>query len=91
MKYFADKFGTDKFKIKDHWDADLHSIGLTDFSEKNLIYFSSYGKTDNVFYVALENPPQDNNGHPYTPAGDFDQVDLKGLEDLFIRHLRIKT
>ena len=31
VKYLADKFGTDKFKIKDHWDADLQAIGLTTF------------------------------------------------------------
>lgn len=91
VKYLADKFGADKFKIKDHWDADLLAIGLTDVSEKYLIYFSNYNKTDNDFYVSLENLGQVDDDLPYEPAGDFDHVDLKGLEELFIKHFRIKT
>jgi hypothetical protein len=91
VKHLADKFGADNFKIKDHWDADLCAIGLTDISERYLIYFSNYGKIDNDFYVSLENPAEDNSNYPYEPAGDFDHIDLKGLEDLVVKHLRIKT
>ncbi|MEO7988491.1 MAG: hypothetical protein ABI663_03060 [Chryseolinea sp.] len=91
IKHLADKFGANKFKIQDNWDADLQAIGLTDVSEKYLIYFSNYGKKKNEFYVSLENLTQGDNDHPYEPAGDFDQVDLEGLENIFIKHLRIKT
>jgi hypothetical protein len=91
VTYFADKFGSDTFKIKDHWNADLHAIGLTDISAKYLIYFSTLGKPENYFYVSLENPSHENIDHPYQPAGDFEHVSLEELENLFIRHLRIKA
>ena len=88
VNYLVDKFGESSFKLKDHWDADLTAIGLTDNEEKYLIYISSYGEND--FYVSLENLT-DGDERPYEPAGDFDNVDLMGLEKIFIEHLRIKT
>ena len=91
VEHLADKFGIDKFKIKDYWNADLQAIGLTDVSEKYLIYFSTYGKTKNDFYVSLEDLNEKGNDHPYEPAGHFERVDLEGLENLFIKHLRLKT
>jgi hypothetical protein len=88
VNHLVNKFGETSFKLKDHWDGDLNAIGLTDNEEKYLIYISSYGESD--FYVALENLT-DAEELTYEPAGDFDNVDLNGLEKIFIEHLRIKT
>jgi hypothetical protein len=86
VKHLADKFGENNFKVKDYWDGDLKAIGLTDNEEKYLIYFSTYG--ENRFYVALENLTTVND-LPYEPVGDFDNLDLKGLEEIFVQHLRL--
>ena len=86
VKYLADKFGPESFKVRDHWDGDLAAIGLVDNQEKYLIYFSVY--TDNGFYVALENLVTVDD-FPYNQVGSFDNVDLVGLEKIFKEHLRI--
>ena len=88
VNHLVNKFGETSFKLKNQWDGDLNAIGLTDNEEKYLIYISSYG--ENGFYVSLENLT-DGEELPYEPAGDFDNIDLHGLEKIFIEHLRIKT
>lgn len=91
IKHLADKYGDDKFRIKDYWEADLLSIGLVDTSEKYLLYFSVYKSNPREFYVSLENLNKEDNDFPYEPAGDFDQVSLERLEYLFLKHLRIDS
>jgi hypothetical protein len=86
VKHLADKFGQNKFKVKDHWDEDLNAIGLTDNDEKYLVYISTYG--DNDFYVSLENSKASDD-YPYEPAGDFDNLNIEGLEKTFAQHLRL--
>jgi hypothetical protein len=84
VKHLADRFGEGNFKIKDHWDTDLCAIGLTDVEEKHLVYISTYG--DKGYYVSLENL-KTVDSHPYEPVGDFDNVDLEGLEKILAKHL----
>lgn len=86
VKHLADKFGENNFKIKDYWDGDLCAIGLTDNEEKYLVYFSTYGDKD--FYVSLENS-KSSDDYRYEPVGDFDQLDIEGLEKIFVQHLRL--
>lgn len=88
VNHLVNKLGETSFKLKDHWDGDLNAIGLADNEEKYLIYISSNGEND--FYVSLENLTAGNE-FPYEPAGDFDNVDLKELEKIFIEHLRMNT
>jgi hypothetical protein len=91
VKHLADKFGADKFKIKDYWEGDLAAIGLSDVSEKYLIYISTYGKSRNNYFVALEELHTEGTDAPYKAIGDFDEVSLDRLEDLFLSHLRIEV
>ena len=88
IKHLADRFGERSFKIKDHWDEDLNAIGLMDNEEKHLVYISTYGDKD--FFVSLENL-ETGGDHPYEPVGDFDNVNLEGLEKIFAQHLRLET
>lgn len=89
IEYLADKYGKDNFKTKDYWDGDNLAIGLSDKSDKYLIYISTRGLDNSRYFVALENPSKDNE-LPYEPAGDFDNLQLPELERLFIEHLRIR-
>jgi len=88
VRHLTDKFGAHAIKIKDHWDADLCAIGLTDPSERYLIYISTRGKKKHRYAVALENPSTLPD-LPYEPGEDFDDVDLPQLEEQVARHLRI--
>jgi hypothetical protein len=53
IKYLINKYGEENFKIKDYWDSDLFAIGLSDKTDKYLIYVAVY---DDHYYASLENP-----------------------------------
>jgi hypothetical protein len=88
VKHLAEKFGDDKFKIKDHWDGDRCAIGLADKQGKYLVYICTYGRKD--FYVSLEDLSTVDDLR-YEPVREFDNVDLDELEKIFIQHLRLET
>jgi len=88
VKYLQDKYGEEKVVINDHWGADFHAIGLRDKSGQHLAYISTIGDKDNDYYLALENPPVDDD-FPYSPAGDFNNISLTELESLITKHLRL--
>lgn len=85
INYLFDKYGEESFKINDCWDSDLIAIGLCDKTEKYLMYIAAY---DDYYFASLENPPV-NDDFPYDSAGDYDNIDLTKLEELFVKHLRI--
>ena len=51
-----------------------------------MAYISTISEKDNDYYLALENPPVDDD-FPYSPAGDFDNISLTELESLVAKHL----
>jgi hypothetical protein len=75
-------------KLKTTGTGDLNAIGLMDNEEKHLVYISAYDDKD--FFVSLENL-ETGGDHPYQPVGDFDNVNLEGLEKIFAQHLRLET
>lgn len=84
IRHLGDMFGDRNFKIKDYWDGDLCAIGLTDNEEKHLVYISTYNEKG--YYVSLENlRAMDDN--QYESVGDFENLDLNGLEKIFAKHL----
>jgi hypothetical protein len=88
VEYLQTKYGASNILIKHHWDSDENAIGLTDKTEKFLAYISTISENDNGFYLALENPPLDE-GFPYSPVGDFDNINLTKLEELVTKHLQV--
>lgn len=87
-EYFLKKYGSENIVITDYWDADNTAIGLADKTKSYTVYITDNGRTDNVFFVSLENPPA-TDVFPYTPAGDFDNLSSKEVEEILIKHLRI--
>ncbi len=88
VKYLQTKYGVSNILLKDHWEADENAIGVTDKSEQYLAYISTVGDNENEFYLELENPPVDDN-FPYSPGGDFDNINLLKLEELLAKHLKL--
>ena len=87
VDYLLNKYN-EKILIKDFWDADLCAIGLSDKTEKYLIYFSTYGLPIDRFNVVLENI-QDNKENSLI-VGEFNDITLDKLEKTLVDHLRIK-
>jgi len=87
VDYLLDKYN-DKILIKDFWDGDLCAIGLSDNSEKYLIYISTFGLLIDRFNVILENI-QNIKGDSEI-VGEFNDITLDILEKIMVDHLRIK-
>ena len=90
VKRLTIKYGVESFKIKDFWDGDLLSIGLSDKSEKFLIYISIYKQDREKYFVLLEDLSSEEE-FAYLPKGDFENVTFEELEKHFVEHLKIKT
>ena len=88
IEYLQTKYGANNILIKDHWESDENAIGLTDKSETYLVYISTIGDNENEFYLELESPPVDD-GFPYSPAGNFNNINLTKLEEQLIIHLKL--
>lgn len=88
IKYLIKKYGSADIVVTDYWDADNTAIGIADKTKEYIIYISDNGRTDNKFYVSLENPPTTNN-FPYTAAGDFDNLSAEEVEKIVTEHLKI--
>ena len=85
------RFGSDVFVINDRWEADLCAVGLAACDEPDrLVYVSTFGQPDGLYYVALEPPPASGDGFPYMPAGDRLDVDFEELVLLLGEHLGLK-
>jgi len=88
ISYLIKKYGSANIIVTDYWDADNTAIGIADKTKEYTVYISDNGRTENRFYVSLENPPTTNN-FPYTPAGDFDNLSGEEVEKIVIEHLKI--
>lgn len=88
IDYFQSKYGAANIVVNDHWDADKEAIGLTDKTCKFLAYISTSSDKGNDYYIALENPPVDND-LPYSTAGEFDNLSLTELETILAKHLKL--
>ena len=86
INHLEQKFGVDKFLIKDFWDSDLEAIGFANASETKLVYVSAH-EEHNDFYVALESG--DINTSEYTPDNEYNNIDLTNLELIFAKHLNL--
>lgn len=88
VKFFQTKYGADNILIQDHWISDENAIGLTDKSKQYLGYISTISEKKDHYYLALENPPVDDD-LPYSDAGDLDDISLSELENILTKHLRL--
>lgn len=86
VKYLQTKYGANNILIQDHWESNESAIGLTDRSKQYLGYISTISGEDDNYYLALENPPVDED-LLYSSAGDFDNISLMELENLLAKHL----
>lgn len=82
------KYGNDSIVITDYWDADNMAIGLADKTKQYTVYISDYGKSENRFFVSLENPTESDE-LPYSAGEEFDNQTQVEVEDIVVKHLRI--
>lgn len=87
VDYLLKRFGATEILVKDHWDADLCAIGLTDKSGQYLIYISTYGRNKNKYFISLETH-SDDKIFPDNSDGEFDDLTLEELEGKLISHFK---
>jgi hypothetical protein len=88
VEHLLKKYGSTDIVVTDYWDDDNTAIGLADKTQKYTVYITDNGRTDNKFYVSLENPPTTDD-FPYTPGDDFDNLSAEEVENILIKHLKI--
>jgi hypothetical protein len=83
----CDRWGDVAFDVVDHWEANLHGVGLGRRDDHSvLVYIGNFGKVDGVYDVELENPPSGSE-FPYTVAGQYDSISFDELSSLVGQHL----
>lgn len=88
VEHLLIKYGSKNIIVTDYWDTDCTAIGLADKSKQYTVYITDNGKTNNRFFVSLENPPTSDK-FPYTPSDDFDNLTAVEVEGILIKHLKI--
>jgi hypothetical protein len=86
VEYLQNKYSADKILTNNYWDGDLEAIGLTDKTGQYVAYISTFKRSDNHYFLSLENPPV-NDEQLHSRAGDFENINLDELERLVTRHL----
>lgn len=87
VDYLLNKYN-ENIIIKDFWDADLCAIGLSDKTEKYLIYISTFGLSIDRFNVVLEKIKE--NKENFLKVREFNDITLDKLEKTLVAHFKIK-
>ncbi|MBX7227023.1 MAG: hypothetical protein K1X55_13400 [Chitinophagales bacterium] len=88
VSHLKKKYGSKNIIETDYWDGDNTAIGLTEQTKQYVVYIADNCKTDNKFFVSLENPPAVND-FPYTPYGNFENLTIDEVEKIVVNHLKI--
>jgi hypothetical protein len=76
------------WEVVDHWDSDLHAIGIARRGEPGvLVFVSTRRQLPGRFFCSLELPPPPGDDAPYRPAGDRDGVEFPDVLRLVREHL----
>lgn len=87
-EHLLNKYGSENIVVTDYWDSDNTAIGLADKTKKHTVYITDNGRTNNKFFISLENP-RASDDFPYTPGGDSDNLSAEEVEEILIKHLKI--
>ena len=81
----------DELMIVDHWEADLTTLGVArSDNPKRVVYFSTWDRSPNRYYVDLQFPPKVDSDHPYEEGERFDDVGFEELVAIAARHLGLE-
>src|SRR3954465_13211172 len=73
-------FGAGAFDVVDHWEADLHAVGIARHDDHRVLaYVSTTAAPDDTYFVELELPTETGDEFPYSVAGRHHPPDLAGL------------
>src|SRR5260370_36109345 len=70
-----DAWGDGAFDVVDHWEADLHAVGVAKKGDPALlVYIGNFGRPRGTYYVELEGPPVPGSGQPFSLNAVHDSV-----------------
>ncbi len=85
-------WGDHAFDVLDHWEANLHGIGVAQKANHSvLVYIDNFGKAKDTYNVELEIPPLPGSGQPFKSAGVYDGITFEELSTLVGRHLGLEN
>ena len=80
--------GENTFDVVDHWEADLHAVGIA--SPRNhgvLAYLSNFNREPGYYDVELELPPVNGDDATYHPIGNHWNVGFNEVIEIVREHL----
>jgi len=84
-------WGEWSFDIVDHWEANLHGVGLAQRSDRSVIaYIDNFRQPEGFYYLELEGPAEASSDQPYRSMGIYDSVSFEDLKPLVARHLALE-
>lgn len=89
LGHLRHRLGDHRFKITDHWEGDLHAVGISHPTDPTRLVYIAYNLQPAETYTAiLECRPPAGCDHPYEECGRFDNADLESLVGIVSDHLR---
>lgn len=90
LEALCTKWGKHAFDIVDHWEANLHGVGVARRDDHScLVYIDTFGKADGAFGVEFEEAPSAGSDLPYTFVGRQQPASFEELSLLVGQHLRL--
>jgi hypothetical protein len=78
------------FDVVDHWDANLHCVGVAQKRNHSiLVSIDNFGHSNETYDVELESPPLAGSDQPFKALASFKKVTFKELSGLVGNHLEL--
>ncbi len=91
LSRLGSELGSDKYKLVDHWEADLCAIGIASIQDlRRLVYVCTYGQPAECFYFECEIADQDGGGSDYKVEKTGEGVEFLELLLVIKKHLGLK-
>jgi len=90
VERLREQFGPQAIQVCDNWQADLCAVGIVSTNScDRLVYISTFDKSPGRYDVSLELPPAAGSDLPYSPGGDWRNIDFDTLAVLIRTHLML--
>lgn len=83
----ASELGGNRFRVVDHWDADLYAVGLAAIEDpRRLVYVSTFGQVAGRYAFECEEPEE---GREYRTVARGDAATFEELREIVRAHLAL--
>lgn len=84
-----DRLGVSGFELVDHWDADLHAVGIGRPGDNRYVaHISTWAMQKGRYYLSLDAPRANDSDSEIVEVERFDNIDFSTLLTHVGRHLK---